>query len=169
MIVFKQALSRARTRLGLNLEEEADCTLRDNLHILIFSMAFSSIFLNITTASPLTGFLQFIKSGDFIFGLMVSLPYFGAVLQLLGAKTIFRLPKKSKLYFRAAMITAQPVDYHRLYSGLRKKQPDRLGNRFNCTPRRPVVCRRRLLKCDPDNTDGRNRPPAVDGRLSFLA
>ena len=92
---------------GLSLlpgDWSAEEPVRRNLSLLTASMIFSSIWLMISTEAPLTGFLSALHASDFVYGLIMSLPYFGALFQLPGSGILARLRRKTVLYRCAGIV-----------------------------------------------------------------
>lgn len=96
-----------RSHSGLSLlpgDLVAEEPVRRNLSLLTASMVFSSIWLMISTEAPLTGFLSTLQASDFLYGLMMSLPYLGALFQLPGSGILARLRRKTGLYRCAGIV-----------------------------------------------------------------
>lgn len=82
----------------------ADDAVRRNLSLLTAGMVFSSVWLMISTEAPFTGFLSALHASDFLYGLIMSLPYFGALFQLAGSGLLGRLRRKMALYRCAGIV-----------------------------------------------------------------
>ncbi len=85
-------------------EADEDIFAENNLKLFLYSMVFSSMWLMITTQSPLTGFLGYLDFTDFTYGFMMSLPYFAALFQILGSHFLNGMSEKKVLYVFPAMV-----------------------------------------------------------------
>ena len=97
-VIFIMKLRRLLRSPFTKLYDEAGLThaLRRGLMFVILGNLSGSLFFNITQGSALVGLAAELGANDFVFGLLMAIPLFGAIIQIPAAMIVSRAGKRKK-------------------------------------------------------------------------
>ena len=72
--------------------------LRHDLNLVVLSVVFGMVFFSISGGAPLTGLAQALGANDLFYGIMLSLPIVGSVVQLLASWLLEKTRRRKQLF-----------------------------------------------------------------------